>query len=141
MVHAKAAASHTYLSAHVGQGRGREHTGQHAQGLAGFLGLLLTHGLLEDASQPHALALLGLEVALRPVMQPPTKPVACSISTSWSTETKVHSAGMQADNCNACVTLQNLAADAVSRIRPRPHAWVSLVLAWNHDISSWCQTA
>lgn len=35
---------------------------------------MLPHGLLEDAGQAIPLALLNLEVALRPVMQHPTKP-------------------------------------------------------------------
>ncbi len=68
-------ATRAHLSAeHLGSGRAKKHVGQQATGLGGSLGLMLTHDLLEDAGQAVPLALLSLEVALRPVMQQTTKP-------------------------------------------------------------------
>ena len=73
--------SRSHLSAHLGQGGSRKHTSQYVACLADLLSLLLTNGLLEDASQANASALLSLKVALRPVMQQPAKPEARS--STW----------------------------------------------------------
>ncbi len=67
-------ASCAHLSAkQLGKLGGRKEAGQDAASPGDLLDLVLPHGLLKDACQAIPFALLGLEVAVWPVMQQASK--------------------------------------------------------------------
>ena len=77
-----------HLSAkQLGKMGGRKEAGQDAASSGDLLDLVLPHGLLEDACQAIPFALLGLEVAVRPVMQQASKSASASKMSSLNLPT------------------------------------------------------